>query len=156
MFCRCETSQQTEVGRATKGDRKRIRARFGAVLGALAFALVVASVTLVPAGRAAFPGANGKIAFETNRDGNFEIYSMNPDGSGQTNLTNNPADDTIPAWSPDGTKIAFTSFRDGNPEIYSMNADGSGQTRLTNSPALASPPGRPMGARSRSVPVRSS
>ncbi|WP_225990646.1 TolB family protein [Bacillus luti] len=41
-----------------------------------------------------------KIAFSSNRDGNFEIYVMNPDGSNQTNITNNPADDSEPAWSP--------------------------------------------------------
>ena len=50
---------------------------------------------------------------------------MNADGTGQTNLTNNVAVDSWPAWSPDGTKIAFTSQRDGNGEIYSMNADGT-------------------------------
>ena len=81
---------------------------------------------------ASFPGANGKIAFQTNRDGNYEVYSMNPDGSGQTNLTNNASVDGNPTWSPDGTKIAFASDRDGNYEVYVMNADGSGQTRLTN------------------------
>ena len=56
---------------------------------------------------AAFPGQNGKIAFEGFRDGNTEIYLMNGDGSGQTNLTNNPASDGEPAWSPDGSQIAF-------------------------------------------------
>ena len=53
-----------------------------------------------------------------------------------TRLTDNPASDTDPDWSPDGRHILFTSFRDaGNREIYVMNADGSGQTRLTNDPA---------------------
>ena len=48
---------------------------------------------------------------------------MNADGSGQTNLTNNPADDSKPAWSPDGKIITFASDRDGNFEIYVMNVD---------------------------------
>ena len=50
------------------------------------------------------------------RDGNFEIYSMNADGSGQTRLTNNPAADGFPTWSPDGTRIAFVSGDLRNPE----------------------------------------
>jgi len=72
-----------------------------------------------------------RIAFHSDRDGNREIYVMNTDGSGQTNLTNNPADDWGPSWSPDG-RLVFVSDRDGNREIYVMNADGSGVTRLTN------------------------
>ena len=75
-----------------------------------------------------------RIAFSSNRDGNDEVYMMNADGSGQTNLTNNPASDYGAAWSPDGTKIAFCSDRDGNGEVYVMNADGSGQTNLTRHP----------------------
>jgi TolB protein len=77
-----------------------------------------------------------KIAFTSYRDGNFDIYVMNADGSGQTNISNNPVDDFGPDWSPDGTKIAFTSYRDGNFDIYVMNsADGSNQTRLSNDDA---------------------
>ena len=110
------------------------------LLVAVVAALLAASAS-PPPGKAAFPGANGKIAFTSNRDGNYEIYVMNADGSGQTNLTNNPAfDGSSAAWSPDGTKIAFSSDRDGNNEIYVMNADGSGQTRLTNNPAYDSLP----------------
>ena len=74
-------------------------------------ALVVAALCVLaaaPAADAAFPGQNGKIAFATDRDGNGQIYTMNADGSAQTNVTNNDAaDDLAPAWSPDGTKIAF-------------------------------------------------
>jgi hypothetical protein len=77
----------------------------------------------------------GKIAFVSDRDGNFEIYSMDADGGGQTRLTEEAGEDYSPAWSPDGQRIAFVSTRDGNAEIYVMNADGSGQTRLTNSTA---------------------
>ena len=87
-----------------------------------------------------------RIAFTSNRDGNFEIYVMNADGSGQTRLTDNPAVDRYPSWTqgtptPAATTVAqthsrivFSSNRDGNSEIYVMNADGSGQTRLTISP----------------------
>ena len=52
-----------------------------------------------------FPAPNGQIAFDSFRDGNFEIYVINPDGSGQTRLTNNEALDVVPSWSPDGQKI---------------------------------------------------
>jgi hypothetical protein len=83
---------------------------------------------------------NNKIVFTSNRDGNEEIYSMNADGTGQTRLTNDPANDYGPYWSPDGSKIVFQSERDGNSEIYVMNADGTGQTRLTNNPAVDSSP----------------
>lgn len=68
------------------------------------------------------------------RDGNAEIYSMNPDGSEPVNLTNNPAIDGAPVWSPDGTKIAFQSSRDGDYGLYVMNADGSDQVRAAHSP----------------------
>lgn len=76
-------------------------------------------------------GLMGKIVFETDRDGNAEIYVMNPDGSGLTNLTNHPGNDGTPSLSHNGRKIAFSSDRDGNLEIYTMNSDGSEQTRLT-------------------------
>ncbi len=74
----------------------------------------------------------GRIAFSSDRDGNMEIYVMNADGSGLTNLTNDAANDINPAWSPDGRQIAFASNRDGNYEIYVMNADGSWKTFLTD------------------------
>ena len=69
------------------------------------------------------------IAFQGNRTGDNEIYAMNVDGTGQVDLTNNPANDINPVWSPDHTRLAFTSDRDGNNEVYVMSADGSGQTK---------------------------
>jgi Tol biopolymer transport system component len=81
------------------------------------------------------------IAFQSNRDGNWEIYTMNTDGTEQTNLTNDPSDDWDPAWSPDGRRIVFMSERDGNREIYTMNAeDGSQVIRLTHNPAADKSP----------------
>jgi Tol biopolymer transport system component len=63
-----------------------------------------------------------------------EVYVVNADGSGLHNLTNNPAADYDPVWSPDGSKIAFDTHRDGNWRVYVMNADGSGLSNLTNNP----------------------
>jgi erythromycin esterase-like protein len=76
----------------------------------------------------------GQIAFQTNRDGNNEIYLMAADGSAVRNLTRHAASDASPAWSPDGTTIAFVSDRDGNEEIYLVGVDGSGLRRLTHHP----------------------
>jgi dipeptidyl aminopeptidase/acylaminoacyl peptidase len=70
-----------------------------------------------------------RIAFVSARDGNFEIYAMNADGSDQTRLTNDPSIDLSPAWSPDGSTIAFTSTRSPSG-VYVMGVDGSNQTRL--------------------------
>jgi TolB protein len=88
-----------------------------------------------PTAQVVLGAVENPIVFQSNRDGNNEIYLMDGDGSGSVNLTNNPADDFLPVWSPDGKKIIFTSNRDGNAEIYVMNADGSAQTNLTNNPS---------------------
>ncbi len=76
-----------------------------------------------------------KIVFTTNRDGNYEIYAMNTDGTSQTRLTTSSGDDLAPSWNLAGTKIAFDSNRDGNWNVYTMNLDGSGQTQLTTNAA---------------------
>lgn len=77
-----------------------------------------------------------RIAFASSRDtptnsNIYEIYVMNSDGSGQTRLTNSPAIDYEPSFSPDGTRILWTSTRTGHGEIFVMNADGSNQQQLT-------------------------
>jgi Tol biopolymer transport system component len=76
---------------------------------------------------------NSKIAFSSLRDGNWELYVMDPDGSNQKNISLNAAKDLPVVWSPDGRKIAFQSNRTGAGDIYVMNSDGSGLTRLTTS-----------------------
>ena len=74
-----------------------------------------------------------RIAFASERDGNWEIYVMNADGSNQTNLTNHGGYDHQPAWSPNGRKIAFNSARSGKGgDIYLMDSDGSNLTPITN------------------------
>lgn len=72
-----------------------------------------------------------RIAFSSDRDGNWEIYVMDALGSNQVNVTGNPKDDWDPSWSPNGKQIAFVSGRDKNAEIYAMRANGSYQENLT-------------------------
>ena len=81
------------------------------------------------------PELPGSIAFVSDRDGNPEIYVQNGADQSVARLTDNPAADTQPAWSPDGGRIAFTTNRDGNNEIYLMNADGGNQANLSNNPS---------------------
>ncbi len=75
----------------------------------------------------------GRIALMSyNRGGanNWEIWTINEDGSDPQRLTENPANDGLPAWSPDGKSIAFVSDRGGAWNIWAMNADGSNQRKL--------------------------
>jgi len=90
---------------------------------------------------AAFPGANGRIVFESDRTsgkgvnnptGDVEIFAMNRDGTGVTQLTKNTADDFDPSYSAKGDAILFSTNRDGNIEIYVMDSDGTDQIRLTD------------------------
>jgi TolB protein len=82
-----------------------------------------------------------RIAFQSNRNGNWDIFTMRADCSPAhpeaenpcdlRQLTDDPGDDLLPAWSPDGRAIAFVSTQDGNPEIYVMSSSGEHQRRLT-------------------------
>ena len=63
-----------------------------------------------------------------------DIFLVNPDGQDLLQLTDPPAGDSDPAWSPDGASLVFSSSRDGNWELYSIRADGSGLARLTDTP----------------------
>jgi Tol biopolymer transport system component len=120
-----------------------------AARGLFALALAFGALAAASPAQAAYPGANGKIAFSTSRDGNLEVYTMNSNGSSQTNGTIAPLSaDQSGAWSANGAKIAFASDRNGNSEIYSMNANGTTQTRLTSDAgADTSPAWSPNGAK---------
>ena len=72
-----------------------------------------------------------KIVFASDRDGNSEIYTMNPDGSGQVNLTRHREHDYAPVWSPTGRQILFASERGANiSDLYVMDADGDSVRRV--------------------------
>src|SRR3954471_8120683 len=74
-----------------------------------------------------------KVLFTSTRTGNGDIYSMNLNGTGVLQLTNNAAIDAAPVYSPDGQRIISTSTRPGSGDIYAMNTDGTGVVQLTNS-----------------------
>jgi Tol biopolymer transport system component len=99
---------------------------------ALALALIGAGL---PAAAGAAATTSGTVAFESNRAGNMDIFTMTGAGAGQAQLTSDPADDIDPAWSPDGRKIAFASRRGNDLNIWVMNADGTGQVAVTSGPA---------------------
>ncbi len=95
-----------------------------------------------PAG-ATYPGRNGLIAFEgwgacvpgpgcvSPTNPTYDIWTVRPDGTGLTNITNSVGVDADAAWSPDGTQIVFNSNRHGDYDLFVMNPDGSELTRLT-------------------------
>jgi len=85
----------------------------------------------------------------------YDVFVMNADGTGQTDISDNAATDQCALWSPDGGKILFQSDRDGNLELYTMNPDGSSQTNLTQNPgADASGAWSPDGSRIAFVSLR--
>lgn len=84
-----------------------------------------------------------RLAFQSYRDGDSEIYVSEADGSDQTNLTQDPGSDFSPRWSPNGARIAFV--RDSR--VWIMNSDGSDSVQLTFGPSEADPQWSPDGAR---------
>jgi TolB protein len=77
-------------------------------------------------------GGSGRIVFRSDRDGDYDLYLMDADGSDVVQLTDDPFDEVVPVWSPDGSRIAYYSDKDGDLDIYVMAADGSNITQLTN------------------------
>lgn len=75
-----------------------------------------------------------RILFSSERDGDFDIYVIRPDGWELQNLTDNEFAEIWASWSPDGKKIVFDSDRDGNFEIYVMNSDGTEELRISDHP----------------------
>lgn len=111
--------------------RRSRRHQAGAAIFAL-LAAVVAPVAAAGPAQAAFPGANGKVYYVANPNGDDEVYSMNADGTGSVQLTSNSAADGSAVASADGTKLAFISDRTGGPQLWTMNTDGTGQSQVAS------------------------
>jgi TolB protein len=79
-------------------------------------------------------GLPGRFAFASDRDGDYDIYVMNPDRTRLTQLTDAEGDDVRPVWSRDGSRIAFASDRDGDYDIFIVDADGTNERRLADEP----------------------
>ena len=72
-----------------------------------------------------------KIVFHSNRHGDYDIYTMDSDGSNRKWLTVSHAKDSYPVWSPNGQQVAFQSSREGNWDVYVIDADGRNLLNLT-------------------------
>ena len=81
-----------------------------------------------------------RIVFASNRDGDWDIYSMDINGDNLLQLTNHRTTDEYPAFSPNGRRIAFNSNRGLSPELYVMDSDGNNVIRLTHDSFLKSRP----------------
>ncbi|MGF1507778.1 MAG: TolB family protein [Anaerolineae bacterium] len=79
----------------------------------------------------AVPGLSGQIAFSSDRSGDFDLYLLDLATGETLRLTDTPANDRSPTWSPDGEQIVFSSDEAGGDDLYVINADGSGRTRIT-------------------------
>ncbi len=74
------------------------------------------------------------IAFDSNRDGNQDVFRVGVDGGEPTKVTRHEADDFAPVWSPDGQEIAFYSFRSGNRDLFVTDREGRRTVQLTTTP----------------------
>jgi len=98
----------------------------------IVLALVLLLPFFAPGPAHAAPAPEGRLAFAARVDGNWDIYSVRPDGTDLRRLTTDPAEDRAPAYSPDGTQLLFQSRRDGNWEIYRLDLAGGDLTQLTH------------------------
>ena len=73
-----------------------------------------------------------RLAFDSTRDGNTEIYVIDADGANPVRVTVAPGEDWAASWSPDGRTIAFTSDRSGSAQIWATTPDGAEPRQLTD------------------------
>lgn len=150
-FAAADFSSRSRQRETTRARLLEEPVRYGRSLRFATSAAVTSFIILLVAGvgwlvsnlptQPALPAVRGEwgeyvIAYQSEKDGNAEIYRLDGDGGSPTNLTRNPAADTSPAWSPDGMWIAFFSDRAGKVEVYVMGADGGQVRQLTEAPEV--------------------
>jgi Tol biopolymer transport system component len=81
--------------------------------------------------RAVWSPDGSRIAFQSDREGRYQIWTMDPDGGTPVDLSQDESDDRHPVWSPDGRRIAFDSGDSVLRDIWVMNTDGSDRHRVT-------------------------
>lgn len=81
-------------------------------------------------------GPNNFVVFETNRNGNWDLYAVDMSTGQEYQLTSDPADDINPYWSPDGSKLVFQSARDGQWQIYEYSMGSATQRRLSDGTSI--------------------
>lgn len=123
------TARTTAGGHIVHG-----RSVYGRIVAGLSLALLTAACSEGSGPLDPGPTVTKQIVFTSDKTGSWDIWVMNEDGTGGRNLSNHPAQEHHPVFSPDGTRIAFASDRDGNTEVYVMDADGSNPIRLTDHP----------------------
>ena len=111
--------------------------KFGPFLRRCLFLLVLA---LMVASDSTAQGFESRIFFSSNRDGDWDIYSMDENGDNVVQLTDHPATDRFPGCSPGGRRIAFISDRGVTHDLYVMDSDGKNVVRLTQDNFLEGPP----------------
>ncbi len=137
-------------GRTTTTTRSQLRIpRAWGIAGSMVLALVIGLAFLlawpgagaVPETQPSLPPASGPLlAFESDQDGDREIYVADPSGRSRWRLTHDPGQDWAPHWSPDSQLLAFVSDRTGFMDIFTMDRFGHNPANLTQNAAMDSGP----------------
>ena len=119
------------AGQAGIGPR---RGRVAVVAGTF---LLLLPAGLPASASATYPGANGRIAYIATVPGetDTELFTVNPDGTGTAQLTDDDLFQTSPSWAADGSKLTFAAseLAASDSSIFTMNADGSDLTHVARS-----------------------